>query len=450
MGSGVVELLVRELPAGMVRISADLTAAYAGDESGLPGGLPAAVVTPRTVEHVRVALRCAAVHQTPVVPRGAGTGLSGGACAVDGCVVLDMTRMAAILELDPAARLAVVQPGVVTAAVSAAAAPHALMYAPDPSSWQSSTIGGNIATNAGGLRCLRYGVTRTSVLGLLVVLADGRVLRTGGRAVKRSAGYDLTQLFIGSEGTLGVVVEATLRLQPLPPPQLTGLLTFANVVDAAAAASHLAGTTSPTLCELMDAGVVAALDAQRGAGFGAAVGAVLLVQVDATPAAQRAVESAAAACGATELAVADGPAEAEALLDLRRAAFPALQQLGPLVVEDVCVPVPRLGEMLAAVPRLAQASGVQACSAAHAGDGNLHPVLVAPDGSQAAAWAAADAVFRTALSLGGTVSGEHGVGRLKRRWLREELSQTSLDVQASLKQTLDPLGILNPGAVLET
>ena len=433
------------LVSGTIRSADDVVLPYVTDQSGMPGGRPAAVVTPRSVDEVSTALSWASRHRVPVVPRGAGTGVSGAACAVDDGVVLDLTRMDQIVEIDPAARIAVVQPGVINAAVSAAAVDHGLMYAPDPASWESSTIGGNIATNAGGLRCLRYGVTRASVLGLTVVLADGRVLQTDGRTMKRSAGYDLTQLFIGSEGTLGVVVEATLRLQPLPPPQLTALLTFADGGAAAQAAMALASEATPTLLELMDRRVVAALDAHRGTGFGGDVGAQLLVQADDTAETSRSVEAAGAAA---DVVFATDATEARELLDIRRSVFPAVQQLGRLLLEDICVPLPQLGRTVETVGRIAEEEGVDVPVVAHAGDGNLHPVLVMSDGNEEQVRRAADRIFRAAIEVGGTVSGEHGIGRLKAGWLQEELSPTALDVQRSVKAALDPLGILNPGAVL--
>lgn len=430
-----------------LRTTPDEIAAFVSDESGLVGDPPLVVVSPRTVPEVQQVMRVATEHRLPVVPRGAGTGVSGGACSVPGSVLLDLSRMTAITELDSQARLAVVAAGVVNADVSAAAAQYGLMYAPDPSSWESSTVGGNIATNAGGLRCARYGATRASVLGLDVVLSDGRLLSTGGRTVKRSAGYDLTQLFIGSEGTLGVVVGATLRLLPLPPPQLTALVSFADVKGAALAASALVATASPTLVELMDDLVVSALDQARGTGFGRGVGAVLVLQVDDTPSAQAAVSTAMAKGGAIDVAVTGDQGEATELLNIRRAAFGALQRLGTLLVEDVCVPVTHLAEMVSAVAEIGAAHGVRTCTVAHAADGNLHPVIVR-DGDTRAEEAAADAIFGRAQALGGTVSGEHGIGRLKRHWLETELGEVALDIHRSIKQALDPLGLLNPGAVI--
>jgi glycolate oxidase len=325
------------------------------------------------------------------------------------------------------------------------------MYAPDPSSWETSTIGGNIATNAGGLRCIRYGATRASVLGLDVVLADGTRLRTGGVTAKRSAGYDLTQLLVGSEGTLAVIVGATVRLHPLPPPLLTALMTFATTAQAAAtAATLMSDGPRPMLAELIDAGHVAAIDAHRGTGFGPDVRALLIAQVDDVAGAAAGVETAAVGHGATDVAVTTDEAESRELLDIRRAAYPSMQRLGRTLVEDVCVPCSELATLIDTIEDIAADSGVRISCVAHAGDGNVHPVLVVPDGAEGEdrLWRAADRIFRAALDLGGTVSGEHGIGRLKREWLADEVGERSLDLQRGIKAVFDPRGILNPGAVL--
>jgi glycolate dehydrogenase FAD-linked subunit len=441
------------LVAGTLRTDPDITASYSRDEADLvPSVPPIATLAAGSADDVVAALGWASEHRIPVVPRGAGTGLSGGVATPMGALVLDLTAMNRILEIDAADRVARVEAGVVNSAVSAAAAPHGLMYAPDPSSWETSTIGGNLATNAGGLRCIRYGATRASVLGLTAVLADGRVLRTGGRTAKRSAGYDLTQLLVGSEGTLGVIVEATLRLHPLPPPLITGLLTFASTVDAAATAAALVRDgPRPLLAELIDAGHVVALDAARGTGFGSQVHAVLIVQVDDVPGAGDAVEKVATAHGATDVALTTDPAESTALIDIRRAAYPSMQQYGRTLVEDVCVPCSSLATLIDRIETIAASSEVQIACVAHAGDGNVHPVLVVPDApdGEDRVWTAADRIFTAAIDLGGTVSGEHGIGRLKRRWLADEVGEVSIDVQRSIKAALDPLGILNPGAIFD-
>lgn len=444
--------LSSQLSSGALRDDPDVVRGYARDTADLvPAGVALAVVTARSVDDVVATMRWAFRTRTPVVPRGAGTGLSGAATAVDGALVLDLSRMDRIHEIDPVNRLAVVEPGVVNADLSAAAAEHGLMFAPDPSSWETSTVGGNIATNAGGLRCVRYGATRAAVLALDVVLADGTLLRTGGRTAKRSAGYDLTGLIVGSEGTLGVVVGATVRLVPLPAPQVTALLTFGSARAAAAAAAELAvGHFPPTLLELMDATTVRAVDAFRGTGFGPDVGALLIAQVADAPGAVELVEQVARRHGAADVVATTEAGEARELLGIRRAALPAKQRLGRTLVEDVCVPVSRLADLIEAVEAVSADSGVVVSCVAHAGDGNAHPVLIVPagDDGEARVWEAADRIFSAALALGGTVSGEHGIGRLKRRWLADEVGEASLRVQRGIKAVLDPHGILNPGAVL--
>jgi glycolate oxidase len=438
------------LPSG-ASTDPDIVAGYGRDETGLlVAGVPRAVVSPRTVEEVQEVLRWASDERVPVLARGGGTGLTGAAIAVDDCIVISTARLNRIRELDAQDRLAVVEAGVINADLNLATRAHGLMWAPDPSSWESSTVGGNVATNAGGLRCLRYGATRANVLGLEVVLADGRVLRTGGRTLKRSAGYDLTQLLVGSEGTLGVVTAVTARLQPQPAPQLTALATFSSAVDAAAAAAAVTSSSAtPTLVELMDATTVAAVDAFRGTGFGRGTGAVLITQVDQA-ASGGDLEALLRRNGSLDVMVTSDRAEADVLLDVRRAAYPALRQLGVVLVEDVAVPVSRLARLMGVCASAAADSGITIATVAHAGDGNAHPLLVVPPGDdgEARAWAAADVIFAAAQQLGGTVSGEHGIGRIKKRWLAEEVGSTSLEVQRQIKSAFDPLGILNPGAIL--
>jgi glycolate oxidase len=431
----------------------DTTRRYARDETLLmTAGAPDAVVRPETTEEVQELLRWAHEHRVAVLPRGGGTGLTGAAVAPAGCVVLSTERLNRIREVTPDERVAVAEAGVINAELNQACAPHGLMWAPDPASWTTSTVGGNASTNAGGLRCLRYGATRANVLGLEAVLPDGRRLHTGGRTVKRSAGYDLTQLFIGSEGTLGVITAVVAKLQPTPPPQLTALATFAAAHDAAAAAATLTReSVVMTMIELLDRPMVDALEAYRSIGFGSSVGAVLLVQADDTSLAAAALNSAFASTCASDVAMSSDPAEADLLLDIRRSTYPALRQLGTLLVEDVAVPPSRLPELLTAVDAAAARHDITIATVAHAGEGNAHPTLVLNDEPhvEQRAWAAASDIFRSAQNLGGTISGEHGIGRLKREWLAAEIGDVSLDVHRTLKEALDPHNIMNPGAVFE-
>ena len=443
------------VPDAAVITDPDLMAAYRRDETpAVTAGQPCCVVLARTTQDVAAALTWAQQHGVPVVPRGAGTGLAGGATATDGCLVLSTARMTGIRELDPVNEIAVAEAGVLNADLDRAAAAHGLMYAPDPSSTEISTIGGNLATNAGGLRCVKYGVTRDSALGLEVVLAGGPVLQTGRRTVKGVTGYDLTGLFVGSEGTLGVITSATLRLRPRPVryPR-TVAASFASFGAAAGAVSAiLAARLRPSMLELMDAATLRAIDDWKNAGFGG-VQALLIAQDDGDEADQGAAAML-AICqreGAETADMSASEAESRQLLELRRLAYPALERLGATLTEDVCVPRSALPEMVGRIERAAQRHGVFIATVAHAGDGNLHPLFVFDRGLPevpADVWSAADEIFREALELGGTLTGEHGVGMIKRRWLAAELGPTSMAVHHAIKQALDPAGIMNPGKVL--
>jgi glycolate oxidase len=430
--------------------------AYCHDEhSYVTPGRPCAVVVAHNRDDVVAALRWATAHRVPVIPRGAGTGIVGGTAATDGCLVLSLAKMTAIRELSAEDEIAVVEPGVLNADLDRAARAHGLMYAPDPSSYETCTIGGNIATNAGGLRCVKYGVTRESVLGLEAVLADGTVLRTGRRTVKGVVGYDLTALLVGSEGTLAVVTEAVLRLRQAPRrPPVTVAAEFATVHQAAEAVWAIVRSgVGPSLLELMDRATLEALDDWRNIGLDPGAGAMLLCQADGADA-QPAGEEMARCCqeaGAALVAVSQDEAEAAELLNVRRAAFTAIERLGACLIEDVCVPRSKLPEMFDAVARIAAKHGLAVPTVAHAGDGNLHPVFVfdrALPEIPPEVWAGAEEVFRTALELGGTLTGEHGVGTLKRHWLAAELGAESMAVHAAIKHALDPLGILNPGKAI--
>jgi glycolate oxidase len=438
---------------GQVITDPDLIESYRRDQTpSVEPGQPACVMRARHTADVAATLDWAQRHRVPVVPRGGGTSVAGGASAVDGCVILSLARMNAIGEIDPGNEIAVAEPGVINADLDRAAAEHGLMYAPDPSSYEISTIGGNLATNAGGLRCVKYGVTRDSALGLEVVLAGGRVLRTGRRTVKGVAGYDLTSLFVGSEGTLGVITSATLRLRPRPAsyPQTmaAGFASFAAAAEAVTAI--LAARIRPSLLELMDSATLRSIDEWKHTGFGDAVQALLIAQDDTESSAQvaTAMRDVCASCGAVMAEVSDSEAESRQLLELRRLSYGAAERLGVALAEDVCVPRTKLVEMVRRIEQAAQRHGVFIATVAHAGDGNLHPVFVFDRGLPevpAAVWAAADEVFRAALELGGTLTGEHGVGAIKRRWLAEELGEESMAVHHAIKQALDPLGIMNPG-----
>ncbi|KUL22605.1 FAD-linked oxidase [Actinoplanes awajinensis subsp. mycoplanecinus] len=415
------------------------------DRSGWePDGSPAAVVFPRTVADVQAVLKGAQETRTKIVARGAGTALTGATAAGDGVLVLDLSGLNRILDVRPADGVAVVEPGVITANLDRAAAAHGLRYAPDPASLELSTIGGNIATNAGGLRCAKYGVTRDAVLGLDVVLAGGERISTGRATLKGVAGYDLTGLFVGSEGTLGVIVGATLRLRPLPEPTATIAAYYPDVETAAAASVALAeARIQPVLAELLDQATLDAIDP----GLRATGSALLIVQTDGGPD-EAAHAAEVLAKGATLVQSAGDPAE---LLKARRQALPSIEKLGRPLIEDIAVPRSRLAEAVRRIGVIAARHDVPICTLAHAGDGNLHPIIVAgahgepiPD----AATRAADEIFALALELGGTVTGEHGVGVLKRAWLAKEIGPLAHDLQRQIKAVFDPLGILNPGKAI--
>jgi glycolate oxidase len=457
--------LRRVLPGGLVLTDPDLLRGHQRDEAGLvPAGTPAVVVRPRETDQVAAAVRVAAAHRVPVVPQGARTGLAGAANALDGAVVMSLTGMDRIVEIDTPNRLAVVQPGVVNAVLAAALAPHGLRFPPDPGSWESSTIGGNVATNAGGMCCVKYGVTAEHVIGLEVVLADGEVLRTGRRTPKGVAGYDLTRLFVGSEGTLGIITEITLALRPVPGEALTLVAVFDTTAGAgsAVAAIGAAGGT-PSLLELVDRTHLAAIEAYRPMGLPTDAAALLLACVDTGPQAAGDLERIEALCrqaGGAQVYAATDAAEAEALLAARRLAYPAMERAaaaafpggdGGLIVDDIAVPRTELARMLDGVASIAAAYEVTVGVVAHAGDGNLHPnILVdrADPGSVARGRAVFDEIMELCLAAGGTSTGEHGVGLLKRDWLAREIGPVGLRVHRAIKDALDPHHLLNPGKVI--
>jgi glycolate oxidase len=451
-----VDELIAALPDGRVSTDPDIVDAYRRDQTtAVTPGEARCLVSARSTEEVVATLRWASQHNVPVVPRGGGTSLAGGAAAVDGCVILSLARMNAIRELDPADELAVAEAGVINADLDRAAAAHGLMYPPDPSSYEISTIGGNLATNAGGLRCVKYGVTRDAVLGLEVVLADGRVLRTGHRTIKGVAGYDLTSLFVGSEGTLGVITSATLRLRPRPAtPPVTLAASFPSFAAAARAVTAIvAARLQPSMLELLDRVTLRSLDEWKNLGFGDEVHALLIAQADSDDADRRAgiMQQLCVEHGALLADVSASEAESQQLLDIRRQAFFAAERLGNMLTEDVCVPRSRLADMVERIEQAADRHGVLIATVAHAGDGNLHPVFVYDRDEQDVpehVWAAADEVFRAAIDLGGTLTGEHGVGIIKRRWLAMELGDDSMAVHHAIKNALDPAGIMNPGKAI--
>ncbi len=345
--------------------------------------------------------------------------------------------------------VATVGPGVRNAEVKAAAAEAGLWYPPDPSSFEICSIGGNLATNAGGLCCVKYGVTTDYVLGIQVVLADGRAVRLGGRTIKDVAGYDLKRLFVGSEGTLGIITEATLRLRPPPPPFATVVATFASVTDAGRAVVDVVGRVRPAALELMDRAAVAAVEQVRPSGLDLAAAALLLARTDGDPAEADLVQAACTDAGATYVARTDDPDEGELLMGARRMAIPCVERQGTVLIEDVGVPVPRIPELLAAVEATAARHRTSIPVIGHAGDGNFHPLVTYdatdPDAT-ARAHAAFDEVMASAIALGGTISGEHGIGVLKARHLRAQVGEDVMDLTRRIKARSTPTGSSTPAS----
>lgn len=452
----LIDDLAAALPADRLVRDPDVLRGFAHDEAEwAPCAQPVVVVRPHTAEEVQTVVRQCIRHRAPLVTRGAGTGLSGGANAVEGCVVLVTDRLRAIKEIDEQERLAVVEPGVVNDDLRAACAERGLWYPPDPASSPWSTIGGNVATNAGGVCCVKYGVTRDYVLAMQVVTGTGELVRLGRRTAKGVAGYDLAGLMVGSEGTLGVITEVTVRLRPARAAERTVAGYFDTTVAAGEAAAAVAARgVLPSALELVDRHCLAAVDAWKNMGLSTDANVVLLGRTDA-PGAQGEHEAAVLLecfeqAGATWAAQSTDQAEADALFDARRLAYPALERLGPVLTEDVCVPTRAVPEMLARIDRAALRHDVVIANIAHIGDGNLHPLLVTPPGDETArknAQAAFDDIIADALDLGGTVTGEHGVGLLKQPGLTRELGPAVLELHRAVKRALDPHQILNPGKV---
>ncbi|RDV11276.1 FAD-binding protein [Arthrobacter sp. RT-1] len=456
MGS-VVDELEGILAAGQVDVAGTSLHRYAVDQAPIIDfQLPLAVVFPESVADVQSVVRACADYGVAVVARGAGTGVSGGAHATENCIIMSLERMDHILALNPDDETAVVEPGVVNAVLNEAAAVHGLMYAPDPASFRTSTIGGNVATNAGGLRCAKYGVTRDSVLALDVVLADGSLLHTGHQTFKGVAGYDLTGLFVGSEGTLGIVVGVTVRLKYLPKEVHTVAAFYPDFRMAAAGVLAVGkARVQPAIMELLDGGTLAQLDEIHGSDLTARGRSLLLVQTDGFGAAAEAevVREVLRAGGAA--VTTEASAEAERLVELRRHSRGVEVDDEYRVGEDVAVPRSRLVDYVAALETMAARYEVHLKVVAHAGDGNLHPTFwIDRQGSTVNAAALArlqqvlDESITVALDMGGTITGEHGVGQYKLRWLGQEQPEPVRELQRRIKELFDPAGILNPGKAI--
>ncbi|HYQ36231.1 MAG TPA: FAD-linked oxidase C-terminal domain-containing protein [Mycobacterium sp.] len=455
MDADVLADLIDALPDGTVVTDPAITEGYRQDRAFDPSaGKPLAVVRPRRTEEVQTVLRWATTHRVPVVPRGAGSGLSGGATALDNGIVLSTEKMRDI-TVDSVTRTAVCQPGLFNAEVKKAAASYGLWYPPDPSSFEICSIGGNIATNAGGLCCVKYGVTTDYVLGMQVVLADGTAVRLGGPRLKDVAGLSLTKLFVGSEGTLGVITEVTLRLLPAQNTSSVVVATFGSVQAAVDAVLGVAARLRPSMLEFMDSVAINAVEDTLRMDLDRSAAAMLVAGSDERGRAAgedaAVIASVFAENGAVEVFSTDDPDEGEAFVAARRFCIPAVEAKGSLLLEDVGVPLPALGKLVSGIERIAAERDLMISVIAHAGDGNTHPLIVY-DAADAAmterAHVAFGEIMDLAVGLGGTITGEHGVGRLKRPWLDGYLGPEAMELNQRIKRALDPDGILNPGAAI--
>ncbi|WP_280416695.1 FAD-binding oxidoreductase [Nocardia carnea] len=450
--------LLADLPESCTTTDPSVLETYSRDQASWAAhGTPVALVRPTTAEQVQQTVRACYEHRVPVVARGAGTGLAGAANAVEGSVVISFEKMNRIKTIDTLERFAVVEPGVVNDDLRAACAGEGLWYPPDPASSAWSTLGGNVATNAGGLCCVKYGVTKDYVLALEIVTGTGELTRVGRRTAKGVAGYDLAGLITGSEGTLALVTEITVRLRPLQPPPTTIVGSFDTTVGAgnAVRAVARAGLT-PAALELMDRHCLRAIDQWKRMGLSDDANVLLLARTDLSgDSGDReadAILNCFTAAGATWADRSNDPAEAEALFAARKLAYPAVERLGDVLTEDVCVPKDQLPTMLAAVEEIAHRNDTLVATIAHAGDGNLHPLIVTDPGDieqKTRAQRAFEEIMDVALGLGGTITGEHGIGTLKMNGLARELPQPVQAIQTAIKKALDPRGILNPGKVLQ-
>ena len=450
-----LEELVAALPPEVVITDPASMDAYRWDRANDPGaGVPLVVIRATSTEQVQTVVKIAAANGTPIVPRGAGTGLSGGSTAVHRGIVLSVDRMNTI-EVDPVTRTVVAGPGALNAQVKAAAAAHGLWYPPDPSSYEICSIGGNVATNAGGLCCVKYGVTTDYVLGMTVVLADGRVVKLGGPRLKDVAGLSLTKLFVGSEGTMGIFTEVQLRLIPAQKQPTTLVATFPTLDAATDAVLAITQKMRPSMLEFMDHATINAVEDATKMGLDRDAAAMLIAQSDEAGSAAleeiTRIEEICNSNGATECYATDDPDEGEAFVVARRMAIPAIERLGAVLLEDVGVPLPRLGDLVTGIAEIATRNQVTIATMAHAGDGNTHPLIVldpTDTAQQERAHVAYGEVMDLAIRLGGTITGEHGVGRLKRPWLADYLGEDVLELNHRIKAALDPDNILNPGSVL--
>jgi glycolate oxidase len=431
---------------------------YSFDGTATFHQLPLAVAFPRTTEQISACVKLAHETNTPVITRGSGTGLSGGSVPSEGAIVLCLVHMSDIISVDPANLTLRAQSGAITADIDAAAATHGLFYPPDPGSMKISTIGGNVAENSGGLRGLKYGVTRDYVMALTVVLPNGNIATFGNACVKDVAGYSMKDLFIGSEGTLGIITEVLLKLLPRPAARRTMLATFPSMESAAQTVSAIiAARIIPCTLEFLDQMTIRCVEDYTKIGLPTDCAALLLMETDGHPAAvaDEAEKMAAIALQneAIEVTTASTDADALRLATARRSAFSALARVRPTtILEDVTVPRSHLAEMVSFIAKTAADLNLTIGTFGHMGDGNLHPTFLTDERDQAEmskVHQALDLIVTKTLSLGGTITGEHGIGLAKKQWLPQQLDASSLDLMRQLKQTLDPHNLLNPGKIFQ-
>ena len=431
---------------------------YSFDGTAVLKQRPEAVVFPRSAAQVAECVRLAVSASVPIVTRGSGTGLSGGSVPSPGSLVLCLAQMNAILDVDARNLTLRAQPGAITQRIDEAAAKHGLFYPPDPGSMRISTIGGNVAENSGGLRGLKYGVTRDYVMGLEVVLASGEIARFGNKCVKDVAGYSLKDLFIGSEGTLGIITEVLLKLVPRPAARRTMLALYDRIEDAAQTVSAIvAAHIIPCTLEFLDRMTAVCVEDYAHVGLPTDCEAVLLMETDGHPAVVAdegdRMEALARANGARDVRTAKDEAEALQLASARRNAFSALARQRPTtILEDVTVPRSELAGMVRFIADTAREFDLQIGTFGHMGDGNLHPTFLSDerDGDEMhRVHEALEAIVKRTLEVGGTITGEHGVGLAKKPWLRQQMGDASLELMRQIKRTLDPRGILNPGKIFD-
>ncbi|WP_028782559.1 glycolate oxidase subunit GlcD [Thalassobacillus devorans] len=429
---------------------------YSYDATPQFQSMPDAVVAPRNTEEVSSVLKLCNENEIPIIPRGSGTNLSAGTTPLNGGIVLLFKHMQDIIEIDEENLTITVQPGLITLDMIHAVEAKGLFYPPDPSSMKISTIGGNLNENSGGLRGLKYGVTRDYVMGLEVVLPNGDIIRTGGKLAKDVAGYDLTRLFVGSEGTLGVITEATLKLVPMPETKKTMLALYEGIEAAAEAVSSIiANRIIPTTLEFLDRPTLKVVEEFAQIGLPTDIEAVLLIEQDGPEeVVERDISNIAALCRenqAIQVDIAKSEMEADALRTARRTALSALARLKPTtILEDATVPRSKIAAMVRAINDIAKQYDVEICTFGHAGDGNLHPTCLTDVRNKEEIHRveqAFEAIFHKAVELGGTITGEHGVGAMKSPYLHLKLGEEGIDTMKGIKQAFDPNNIMNPGKV---